>query len=380
MKLEDYLKTRNITDDSTDEEIRRAVDIKMFGVTFSRYLSNSSTTPEDFRSALEFIELIGYTDKLILPGQTYKVFITSKALARRINLDPIPVLNVESPTTPSQAKFKARQEEKDRTPRASMLSFHDSPSPRMMFGEPDSPPLGEISPPLPPHPATPPRGRRSLQEPAEIKRLSVVTDDSQHPGSTSSYDTASEHFTPRSPLEEWLQENQTHHWYKYFVREFPYTFSRAEYTKDPPSIQSHTEADAAANDFQAYINVQVTLLPDDYLQLSPLRVRQMTSEELAKEYLFNVRVIRTAIDIPTGYVGDIIWKSPRRFPATVQKLRNLQVEIIRRAELHHLNVNQHHRYLEGTPNLRTPSASPRPQAGPSRSSPNRSRSSKERSS
>jgi len=146
MKLEDYLKTRNITDDSTDEEIRRAVDIKMFGVTFSRYLSNSSTTPEDFRSALEFIELIGYTDKLILPGQTYKVFITSKALARRINLDPVPVLNVESPTTPSQAKFKARQEEKDHTPRASMLSFHDPPSPRMMFGEPDSPPIGEISP------------------------------------------------------------------------------------------------------------------------------------------------------------------------------------------------------------------------------------------
>jgi len=244
----------------------------------------------------------------------------------------------------------------------------------MMFGEPNSPPLGERSPSPPPPSPSPHRGRRLLQEPPEIKRLSVITDDSHHFGSTSSYDTASEHHVPRSPLEEWLQENQTHHWYKFLVREFPNTFSPAEYSRNPLSIRDLIEANAAANDFQAYINVQVTLLPDNYLKLSSSTEKEMSSEELGKEFLLHVRTIRTAIDIPTGYVGDIVWKSPRRFPATIQKLRNLQKEILRRAELHLLDVSQHHRYLEGSPNLRSPSASPRPTVGTTRNSPYGSRS------
>jgi hypothetical protein len=360
MKFEDFLKTRNITDDSTDEELRKAVDIKMFGVTFSRYLSNASTIPEDFRSALEFIELIGYTNKLILPGQTYRTFILTKALARRITLDPVPTVKVESPTTPGQAKTQTRQEEMDRTPRASTNFLPRSPSPRILFTEPDSPPLGELPPPRTPHYAPSSHNEGRLQEPAEIKRLSLITDDSQQPESESSYDTASENLAAHSPLEEWQKNNQTYHWYKFFVREFPYTFGTSEYQTSPPSIRDRTQADAAAVDFQAYINVQVTLLPENYISLTPAKVQEMTSKELGEEYLYTVRTIRTAIDYPTGYVGDIVWKRPHRFPATVQKLRNLHREILRRAEPHLLDLSKHHRYLEGPPNHRSPSVSPRP--------------------
>lgn len=87
MKFEDYLASRHITDDTPDAELVRLLNIRMFGVTFLRYLRNPTTTQGDFQDAYDFIRRVEYLDKYILPGRTYQQAFSSIAVTRRFNLD-----------------------------------------------------------------------------------------------------------------------------------------------------------------------------------------------------------------------------------------------------------------------------------------------------
>jgi hypothetical protein len=223
MKFADFLKTRNIHDNSSDDDVQKAVDSRMFGATLSLYLSNASTTSEDFRLAIEFIEMLGYDNKIIRPGKTYKQYITQKASERKIDLNPPPPSDENQPTPSEEHPDTSEPPPRVSTPPTSQP---DDPNPgpdqaeagtedgstTAQDGE-DAPTEGEEVNPSPSRPSTP------AQETNETGN--TTTDSPLTPGELTDY-------------ERWSKFNQKYFWWTILERMAPEIFAPSRFIGSPP--------------------------------------------------------------------------------------------------------------------------------------------------
>jgi hypothetical protein len=212
MKFSDFLAARGITEDLTDLQLEEKFKVKMFGVSFSRYLKSPDVTEADFRSAYNFIFQVDALEKLILPGQSYSRFITNQAAIRRFD-----VLSVSRPASPSASSKSSR---------------------------PATPTPGGSRPttPTPDEPKT------------ERKPPGMETGETLHPEAEPPFKFPHHPEGKPTPNPEdqrvyaaWSSTNQSYFWRKLLAETFPELFTMSEFTGEYPNGMTYTLAKQAVS-------------------------------------------------------------------------------------------------------------------------------------